>query len=225
MDITALNSRVPGHESQITATDSLESLREQGAARMRIFRYLLSCVARAGDRVVDLGAGHCAFSVAARDMGCTVTAVDARTERKPDDADMHSIKFMESDVRAFDLAGYDVIVFLGPALSPRTAGAARYPATLRGDEGASHSGNPGSRRGDGARERNPPLGANLVRRGDYEGVVFPESDNPMASVGNPDCFRRPSLRCSRCSTIPALRAPQSWIPCSSQNTARGGFCC
>jgi tetratricopeptide (TPR) repeat protein len=188
MDITALSSRVPGHESQMTATDSLDSLREQGAARMRIFRYLLGCVAKQGDRVVDLGAGHCAFSRVARDMGHLVTAVDARTERKPDDSELDTIQFVQTDVRAFDLGGFDVIIFLGLLYHLeltaqldilRRCAATKVPVILETQVHVEAM-VPESETRPWARE--------LVRRGEYEGVVFPEGDNPMASVGNPESF-------------------------------------
>jgi len=188
MDITALNSRVPGHESQMTATDGLDSLREQGVARMRIFRYLLASVGREGDRVVDLGAGHCAFSRVAREMGYLVTAVDARTERKPDDADLGTIRFVEADVREFDLAGFDIIVFLGllyhldlPAQVDilRRCAVTKAPVILETQVHVEAMVPASETR---------PWARTLVRRGDYEGVVFPEGDNPMASVGNRESF-------------------------------------
>jgi tetratricopeptide (TPR) repeat protein len=188
MDITELNSGVPSHDSRMTATDSLESLREQGAARMRIFRYLLGCVARERDRVVDLGAGHCAYSQAARNMGCTVTAVDARTERKPDDAELDAIRFVKADVRQFELAGFDVIVFLGLLYHLelpeqldilRRCAATNAPVILETQVHVEAM-VPESETRAWART--------LVRRGDYEGVVFPEGDNPMASIGNSESF-------------------------------------
>lgn len=61
-------------------------------------------------RVVDLGAGHGAFSCWAADLGWDVTAVDARTERWPDD---ERIRWVRSDVRTVDLAPYDLVLCLG----------------------------------------------------------------------------------------------------------------
>ena len=61
-------------------------------------------------RLVDLGAGHGAFSIRAADAGWDVTAVDARTTRFPDDA---RIQWIHQDVRETSLQGYDLIVNLG----------------------------------------------------------------------------------------------------------------
>ncbi|HEX8498926.1 MAG TPA: class I SAM-dependent methyltransferase [Actinomycetales bacterium] len=61
-------------------------------------------------RLVDLGAGHGLFSRRAADAGWDVTAVDARTERFPQD---DRVTWVHQDVREHDLAGYDLIVCLG----------------------------------------------------------------------------------------------------------------
>lgn len=62
--------------------------------------------------LVDLGAGHCAFSVIARNLGFKVTAVDARTVRVPEDLSP-DIGFIESNVLDVELEPYDVICILG----------------------------------------------------------------------------------------------------------------
>lgn len=62
--------------------------------------------------LVDLGAGHCTFSVIARDLGFKVTAVDARTVRVPADLP-YDIDFIESNVLDVNLEKYDVICILG----------------------------------------------------------------------------------------------------------------
>ena len=61
-------------------------------------------------RLVDLGAGHGQFSIRAADAGWDVTAVDARTERFPDD---DRVKWVQLDVRDADLSGYDLVLCLG----------------------------------------------------------------------------------------------------------------
>lgn len=60
--------------------------------------------------LVDLGAGHGAFSRQAADLGWEVTAVDARTERFPDDP---RPRWVQADVRTVDLEPYDLVLCLG----------------------------------------------------------------------------------------------------------------
>ena len=76
--------------------------------RLRVFDTMLGWFAPG--RLVDLGAGHGAFSIRAADAGWDVTAVDARTTRFPDDA---RVKWIHQDVREVSLGGYDLIVNLG----------------------------------------------------------------------------------------------------------------
>lgn len=61
-------------------------------------------------RVLDLGAGHGAFSLRAANAGWDVTAVDARDQRFPDDS---RVTWVVQDVRKTDLSGYDLILCLG----------------------------------------------------------------------------------------------------------------
>lgn len=61
-------------------------------------------------RCVDLGAGHGKFSMLAADRGWMVTAVDARRDRTPTD---DRVTWVEADVRATDLAPFDLILCLG----------------------------------------------------------------------------------------------------------------
>jgi len=61
-------------------------------------------------RLADLGAGHGTFSVIAADRGWEVTAIDARTERFPDDP---RITWVQSDIRDADVTGQDLVVCLG----------------------------------------------------------------------------------------------------------------
>lgn len=81
---------------------------EVGERRLATFRKILG--AMPPGRLLDLGAGHGAFSLIAHELGWEVTAVDARTERMPM-AD--GITWVQSDVRTFDVAGYDCIALLG----------------------------------------------------------------------------------------------------------------
>lgn len=59
---------------------------------------------------LDLGTGQGTFAVAAKDLGWSVTAVDARSDRWPDDNRIHWVK---DDVRGYPLEEFDVIGCLG----------------------------------------------------------------------------------------------------------------
>ncbi len=61
-------------------------------------------------RLLDLGAGHGKFSLIAHELGWEVTAVDARTGRMPM---VDGIRWIQADVRTFDVSGYDCIALLG----------------------------------------------------------------------------------------------------------------
>jgi 2-polyprenyl-3-methyl-5-hydroxy-6-metoxy-1,4-benzoquinol methylase len=64
-------------------------------------------------RLLDLGAGHGKFSLAAQRLGWEVTAVDARTDRMPGTP---GIEWVQSDVRSFGdgkLSDWDCIAILG----------------------------------------------------------------------------------------------------------------
>jgi hypothetical protein len=76
--------------------------------RLEIFHQMLR-LWRPG-RLVDLGAGHGAFSQAAAAAGWSVTAIDARPDRFPDDP---SVRWITQDVRQAELTGYDLIACLG----------------------------------------------------------------------------------------------------------------
>ena len=60
--------------------------------------------------LIDLGAGHGMFAVAAADAGWRVTALDARGDRFPEDG---RVDWQVGDVRHADLGGYDVVACLG----------------------------------------------------------------------------------------------------------------
>ena len=76
--------------------------------RVEIFRSILRLLTPG--TLLDLGAGHGSFSIAARDLGWAVTAVDARTERTPY---APGITWVESDVRDFEFEKVDVVAILG----------------------------------------------------------------------------------------------------------------
>lgn len=79
--------------------------------RLRLFEQALGFFPTGS--IIDLGAGHCAFSLLAHSHGWRTTALDARTERRPElPADL---RFIHSDVEAstWDPADYDVIACLG----------------------------------------------------------------------------------------------------------------
>lgn len=81
---------------------------DDGEIRREQFRSLLSLLD--GRTLVDLGCGPGVFAEIARAAGWDVTAVDVRTERWSRHAD---IKWVQADVRGFDLAPYDVVSCLG----------------------------------------------------------------------------------------------------------------
>jgi SAM-dependent methyltransferase len=79
-----------------------------GLRRREIFQQLLGLF-RPG-RLVDLGAGHGLFAIDSTRTGWQVVAVDARTERN---TAAPSVEWIESDIRSFQLDGFDVIACLG----------------------------------------------------------------------------------------------------------------
>ncbi len=95
---------------------------DESINRRQIFRSLISPL-RPG-RMLDLGAGHGAFSLLAAELGWKVTAVDARTVRFPNAARqknperaalIRSVEWVHSDIREFPIqeGEYDLICVLG----------------------------------------------------------------------------------------------------------------
>ena len=160
---------------------------ELGRIRVEKFRALVG--AGQGRRLLDLGAGPCIFARHARDAGWTVTAVDARTERLPDD--LEGITFVEADVRGYDPAGFDTISILGLlyhlTLAEQQAllTACSYTRVIL--ETQVHT--PGF-----VPSAAEPWGRKIVVDQGLQGVVYPErnggelEDNPMAGVGNATSF-------------------------------------
>ena len=81
---------------------------EIGERRLSTFRSILG--AMTPGRLLDLGAGHGKFSLIGQELGWDVTAVDVRTVRMPM---APGIRWIEADVRTFDVEGYDCIALLG----------------------------------------------------------------------------------------------------------------
>jgi hypothetical protein len=136
-----------------------------------------------GRSYLDLGAGPCQFARRAVSLGWDVTAVDGRTERLPDD--LEGIRFIQHDVRTFDVAGYHTIAILGllyhlplddqVALLRSCAGSRVILETQVHTHGY-------------VPPAAEPWGHKIVTIDGLSGVVFPEGDNPMASLDNPTSF-------------------------------------
>jgi hypothetical protein len=145
------------------------------ARRLALFRSLLA-LCRPGC-LVDLGSGHGRFAQEAVAQGWRVTAVDARTERWPDDP---AITWLQADVRTYDLTGYDLIACLGLfyhltledqlALLTRSANRPIIIDTHL-DTG----------------ESDEPLSERVVVSG-YEGRWYDEPGGLLAAWGNPRSF-------------------------------------
>jgi hypothetical protein len=171
---------------EVTQVNPTITAPNQGALRTVTLGYILDHLvqAPAGSPLVDLGAGHCLFSRVAAKRGFTVTAVDGRDERKP--ADLGGISFVKSDVRAFDISGFRVILIVGLlyhlTLDDQIDLLSRCPdsAEVVVDTQV-HI--PDLVVSEGSAERGR-FAEQLVRDRDYAGVVFPEGNNTMASIGN-----------------------------------------
>jgi 2-polyprenyl-3-methyl-5-hydroxy-6-metoxy-1,4-benzoquinol methylase len=150
--------------------------------RGSMFTYLLDNTID-GKTLLDLGAGSCIFSKRARAAGYEVTAVDARTERLPDDLD--GIRFIQADVRNFDTSGYDVILLLGLLYHLTIADQEELLSRARGATVVVDTQVHDPRK---VTEHAGEWAQRTVYTGSYEGIEFPEKDNPMASVGNPVSF-------------------------------------
>jgi hypothetical protein len=155
-----------------------------GVHRIATFAHILKHVVAPQERtLLDLGAGHCKFSVWATKLGYKATAVDGRTDRLP--KDLGAITFVEADVRSYDPRGHGVVAILGLLYHLEIADQesllrrCRYGAPVI-VETQVHV--PEMVAGD------PKDWHTLVERDGYCGVDFPEGDNPMASIGNKTSF-------------------------------------
>ena len=97
----------PGHAAT-PVQGPRPSEEEIGERRLATFRQVLGALPPG--RLLDLGAGHGAFSQIGQELGWDVTAVDARTERMPM---TEGIRWLQADVRTVDVTGYDCIAILG----------------------------------------------------------------------------------------------------------------
>ena len=79
--------------------------------RMNLFEQSLNTIGKG--RLIDLGAGHCSFSIKASQLGWETTALDIREERKPDLPP--EIRFINADVSSssWKPEDYDVVAILG----------------------------------------------------------------------------------------------------------------
>ena len=156
--------------------------------RTRIFRALIEPLPRG--RMVDLGCGPCLFAKHARDFGFEVTAVDARTVRIPSPEELGSIRFVHADVRDFSLLGFDLIAMLGLVyhfdLDDQIIMLKRCRETGATTILDSQIHVPAL----AIPQSDPPKEweTRVISREGYEGLEFPEGDNPMASAGNPISF-------------------------------------
>jgi hypothetical protein len=98
----------PGAPRAVAEPVARPSEAEVGELRLATFRRILAALPQG--RLLDLGAGHGAFSLIGRDLGWEVTAVDARTERMPM---TDGITWVQEDARRFDVTGFDCIALLG----------------------------------------------------------------------------------------------------------------
>jgi len=188
MEISVLDSLVSVPDALQNEPDRRSSRPLQGAARDRIFRYLLARVANNGGLFVDLGANFGLLAKIARDEGYAVTAVDARAERKPPQEELGSIRWVQTDVREFEMSGFEIIACPGllyhfdlddqMRILERCA-RADVPVILDTQVHVDRL-VPAAQTGDWARK--------LVARGPYEGVVDPEGDPSMAWIGNRESF-------------------------------------
>lgn len=129
-------------------------------------------------RLVDLGAGHGIFSRIAANEGWRVVAVDARTDRWPDD---DRISWVQDDVRNHNLRPYDLIACLGLFyhltcvdqidLIKRSAG---RPIII--DTHLDHG------------EHTHVVSERMVNEFGYEGVLYKEPGKTTSSWGNPESF-------------------------------------
>lgn len=155
-----------------------------GVHRVATFVHILKHVVAPQQRtLVDLGAGHCKFSVWATRLGFEVTAVDGRTVRLPED--LGSIRFVEADVRDYDPRGHGVVAILGLL----------YHLEVADQESLLRRCCYGAPVIVETQVHVPEMVANdpkdwhrLVERDGYCGLDFPENNNPMASIGNKTSF-------------------------------------
>ena len=148
---------------------------DDGSRRVQIFVRLLRLFPPG--RLVDLGAGHGKFSTVAAEAGWEVTAVDARTERN---VPAVGVTWVESDVREFDVTGFDVVACLGLFYHLTVPDQVDLLARCRGlpmiiDTHVANG------------QSTHPLGEEVELQG-YTGRVYHEGTGLLSSWGNPQSF-------------------------------------
>lgn len=170
-----------------TTTLDLGKYQDECHLRHRIFRSLLTGeIDVTGKWVVDLGAGPCAFARIAREFGAEVFAVDSRLERLPEDIEKQGIHFIHEDVRNVNLDAYDVVLIFGLLYHFEIGDQVELLRRCRGKEVLVDT----QVYCPGMVVRFPlnEWQYTLVQSNGYEGIVYPEQDNPMASVVNKTSF-------------------------------------
>lgn len=170
-----------------TITLDLGKYQNEGHLRQKIFRSLLNSeIDVSGKWVADLGAGPCSFARIAGEFGAEVFAVDYRDERVPEDIEKQGVHFYHADVREFNLEAFDVVLIFGLLYHFEIQEQVELLRRCQGKEVLVDT-----------QVCCPDLVVRfpldewqypLVQSNGYEGVVFPEQDNPMASVVNKTSF-------------------------------------
>ena len=176
-----------GADQMKTTTLDLGKYEDEGHLRHRIFRRLLTGeIDVTGKWVVDLGAGPCAFARIAREFGAEVFAVDSRNERLPEDIEKQGIHFIHEDVRNVNLEAYDVVLIFGLLYHFEIGDQVALLRRCQGKEVLVDT----QVCCPGLAVRFPlhEWQYTLVQSNGYEGIVYTEQDNPMASVANKTSF-------------------------------------
>ncbi|MDE0511827.1 MAG: class I SAM-dependent methyltransferase [Gammaproteobacteria bacterium] len=170
-----------------TITLDLGQYQNEGHLRHKIFRSLLSSeIDVSGKWVADLGAGPCRFARVANEFGAEVFAVDGRAERVPGNIEKQGIHFFHSDMREFNLAAFDVVLIFGLLYHLDIDDQVELLRRCQGKEVLVDT-----------QVCCPNLAVRfpldewqytLVQANGYEGIVFSEQDNPMASIVNNTSF-------------------------------------
>ena len=163
------------------------SIRTEGDFRQQYFRAILNNdVDVMNKRVVDLGAGPCKFSLIAREFGADVTAVDGRVERVPHDIENQGVHFVHEDIREFNVDNFDIVIIFGLLYHLNIEDQIRLLRRCQGKIVLIDT-----------EVHRPDLVVSYpqwewkkltVQSGEYEGVVYPEKSNHMASIGNKTSF-------------------------------------
>lgn len=176
-----------GSDQMKTTILDLGKYQDEGHLRHRIFRSLLTGeIDVTGKWVADLGAGPCAFARIAREFGAEVFAVDSRVERLPEDIEKQGIHFIHEDVRNVSLEAYDVVLIFGLLYHFEIGDQVELLRRCQGKEVLVDT----QVCCPGMVVRFPlnEWQYTLVQSNGYEGIVYPEQENPMASVVNKTSF-------------------------------------